>query len=85
MKAVKARPAWLTPAVLRHLKRVEYDFHKGVLGRAVRYPKGRPEAHPQGSEWRQPIPEPSEPQLKQHVCAMASSAGPAMLTVNSAA
>ena len=32
MKAAKARPAWLTPAVLRHLKRVEYDFHVRAFG-----------------------------------------------------
>ena len=32
MKAAKAKPAWLTPAVLRHLKRVEYDFHVRAFG-----------------------------------------------------
>ncbi len=32
MKAAKARPAWLTPEVLRHLKRVEYDFHVRAFG-----------------------------------------------------
>lgn len=32
MKTVKARPPWLTPAVLRHLKRVEYGFHVRAFG-----------------------------------------------------
>ena len=32
MKTAKARPAWLTPAVRRHLKRVEYDFHVRAFG-----------------------------------------------------
>ena len=32
MKAAKTRPAWLSPAVLRHLKRVEYDFHVRAFG-----------------------------------------------------
>src|ERR1035438_1832035 len=28
----KANPSWLTPAVLRHLKRVERDFHIRAFG-----------------------------------------------------
>jgi hypothetical protein len=32
MKAAKAKPAWFTPGVLRHLKRVEYDFHVRAFG-----------------------------------------------------
>ena len=32
MKAARVRPAWLTPAVLRHLKRVEYNFHVRAFG-----------------------------------------------------
>jgi hypothetical protein len=32
MKTAKPRPAWLTPAVRRHLKRVEYDFHVRAFG-----------------------------------------------------
>ena len=31
MKAAKPRPAWLTPAVLRHFKG-EYDFHVRAFG-----------------------------------------------------
>ena len=32
MKAAKATPAWLPPGMLRHLKRVEYDFHVRAFG-----------------------------------------------------
>ena len=32
MKTAKARPAWLTPEVLRHLKRVEHEFHVRAFG-----------------------------------------------------
>jgi hypothetical protein len=32
MKAAKAKPAWLRPKVLKHLKRVEYDFHIRAFG-----------------------------------------------------
>ena len=32
MKAAKVKPNWLTPAVLRHLKRVEHDFHVRAFG-----------------------------------------------------
>ena len=32
MKAAKAKAAWLTPGVLKHLKRVEYDFHVRAFG-----------------------------------------------------
>ena len=32
MKAAKAKPAWLTPALLRHLKRVEHKFHVRAFG-----------------------------------------------------
>jgi hypothetical protein len=32
MKKAKTKPDWLTPEVLRHLKRVEYDFHVRAFG-----------------------------------------------------
>jgi hypothetical protein len=32
MKSAEAKPAWLSAAVLRHLKRVEYDFHVRAFG-----------------------------------------------------
>lgn len=32
MKTAATRPAWLTPEVLAHLKRVEYDFHVRAFG-----------------------------------------------------
>lgn len=32
MKAAKTKAKWLTPAVLRHLKRVEYEFHVRAFG-----------------------------------------------------
>ena len=32
MKAAKAKPAWLTPEVLRHHQRLEYDFHVRAFG-----------------------------------------------------
>ena len=32
MSGVKKRPGWLTPEVLRHLRRVEYDFHVRAFG-----------------------------------------------------
>ncbi len=32
MKAAKRKSDWLTPAVLKHLKRVEYDIHVRAFG-----------------------------------------------------
>lgn len=32
MNASKTKPGWLTPKVLRHLKRVEYGFHVRAFG-----------------------------------------------------
>ena len=32
MREAKATPAWLTAEVLRHLRRVEYDFHVRAFG-----------------------------------------------------
>ena len=32
MSAPKQKPDWLTPEVLEHLRRVEYDFHVRAFG-----------------------------------------------------